>query len=73
MGPTGTPAPTIILVAAGLRARHFACMKAHFYENAGSAGILPVFFTAFSCFVVAILAMRVGMRPLSHNPTCSRH
>jgi len=31
-----------------------------FYENAGSAGILPVVFTAFSWFVVAILAMGVS-------------
>jgi|GEM_PF-980526 len=25
--------PTMILVAAGLRARHFACMKAHWYQG----------------------------------------
>gem|GEM_PF-1197112 len=36
-------------------------LKAHFYENAGSAGILPVLFTAFSWFVVAFLAMGVGI------------
>jgi len=33
---------------------------AHTYENAGSAGILPILFTAFSWFVAAILAMEVG-------------
>jgi len=37
-------------------------MKAHSYENAGSAGILPVVFTAFSWFGVATLAMGVGIR-----------
>jgi len=49
------------MVAAGLRACHFTALKANSYENARTnIGKMPAL-PAFSCFVVAILAMGVGM------------